>query len=62
MLNDEKVIDSGTNGNNMEDSRSSATVNHSYDIHYNPLSLPKLILEWYQHQSQRLVSRSGTIP
>ena len=41
MLNDEQVVDSGTNGNNMEDSRSSATANPSHDIRYNPLSLPK---------------------
>ena len=41
MLNDEQVVDSGTNGNNMEDSRSSETVNPSHDIRYNPLSLPK---------------------
>ena len=40
MLNDEQVVDSGTNENNMEDSRSSATVNPSHDIRYNPLSLP----------------------
>ena len=41
MLNDEQVIDSGTNGNNVEDSRSSLTANPSHDIRYNPLSLPK---------------------
>ena len=41
MLNDEQVIDSGTNGNNGEDSRSSAMAHPSHAICYNPLSLPK---------------------
>ena len=40
MLNDEQVIDSGTNGNNMVDNMSSATANHSHTIRYNPLSVP----------------------
>ena len=41
MLNDEQFIDSGTNGNNGEDSRSSEMATHSHNIRYNPLSLPK---------------------
>ena len=41
VLNDEIFNDSGTNGNNVVDSLSSATANPSHGIRCSPLSLPK---------------------